>query len=486
MQRSLGFVLLGTFTLRFSTGLTGGLLSYYLARLPQHGGPEVHPVIYGLLSVAFYSTELILSTPFGLLSDRLGHHRIMQLGPLFGAVAVVLTWATTDLWLLGGTRLLEGASTAASVPSILGFIAAVTVGDELLRGRAAARFEGATLAGLGIGLVAAGPLFIGVGGWGGLGRNAFLLNALIYALSFCIYRFGVDPADEAGARRRQHGASSASRLDPQPEPPSSPHPGPGAPGRDPSAAGPDTSRAGPFASTGALAGPLPSRAVGWRAYPALLRESSVLVLAPTWIALNATLGLWTTQTIFNMVKRPTDPRFTDQILMGRFEPNEISVGLGIGLILFFVGLAYWGDRFRRYRRTTIIFYGLIGGAAIVAAALVLNHSDGWPDVLRVPPLLVVLGGLFVLAGATPAALGLLADTSETHPADRGAIMGLYSVFLAIGQILGSLLGGIAAEIRGIDGILVATLLLLAVALAPLSQLRAVEHRLEPFLEGADT
>ncbi|HEX7471446.1 MAG TPA: MFS transporter [Candidatus Limnocylindrales bacterium] len=436
MQRSLGLVLLGTFTLRFSTGLTGGLLSYYLARLPEHGGQEVHALTFSFLTVAFYGTELLLSTPFGLLSDRLGHHRIMQLGPLFGGVAVVLTWATTDLLLLGGTRILEGASTAASVPSILGFIAAVTAGDELLRGRAAARFEGATLAGLGVGLVAAAPLYKGIGDWGGLGRDAFLLNGLIYVLSFCIYRFGVDPANEVVARHA-----------------------------------PGSGRTAP-----------PTRVTGWRAYPALLRDSSVLVLAPTWIALNAAIGLWTTQSIFNMVKRPTDPRFVDQLLMGRFEPNQISVGLGIGLVLFFIGLAFWGDRFKRIRRTTIIFYGVCGGAAIVGAALLLNHSDGWPDLFRLPPLAVVLGGLFVLAGATPAALGLLADTSEAHPADRGAIMGLYSVFLALGQIVGSLLGGVAAEIRGIDGILVATLILLAIALAPLSRLRAVEHRLEPLLE----
>ncbi len=440
MQRSLGFVLLGTFTLRFSTGLTGGLLSYYLARLHEHGGPEVHAMVFSLLGVAFYGTELLLSTPFGLLSDRLGHHRVMQFGPLFGCVAVVLTWATTDLLLLGGTRLLEGASTAASVPSILGFIAAVTAGDELLRGRAAARFEGATLAGLGVGLVAAGPLYVGIGGWGGLGRDAFLLNALIYVLSFCIYRFGVDPADEVVAKRAGGGGRPA---------------------------------------------PAPARTTGWRAYPKLLRESSVLVLAPTWIALNAALGLWTTQSIFNLVRKP-DPRFADQLLMGRFGPLEISAGLAIGLVLFFIGLAFWGDRFKRIRRTTIIFYGILGGAAIVAAALLLNHSDGWPDLLRLPPVIVVLGGLFVLAGATPAALGLLADTSEAHPADRGAIMGLYSVFLALGQIVGSLLGGTAAEIQGIDGILVATLILLAIALAPLSQLRAVEHRLEPLLaQSAD-
>jgi predicted MFS family arabinose efflux permease len=84
-------------------------------------------------------------------------------------------------------------------------------------------------------------------------------------------------------------------------------------------------------------------------------------------------------------------------------------------------------------------------------------------------------GLFVLAGATPAALGLLADISERFPADRGAIMGLYSVFLAIGQILGAIVGGIAADWRGIDGLLIATMAMLLIALLPLAQLRRQEH-----------
>ena len=83
----------------------------------------------------------------------------------------------------------------------------------------------------------------------------------------------------------------------------------------------------------------------------------------------------------------------------------------------------------------------------------------------------------MLAGATPAALGLLADISERFPADRGAIMGLYSVFLGIGQITGSLIGGFAAAWHGIDGMLIATLGLLAVALLPLTRLRAQEHQI---------
>ena len=170
-------VLGGTFTLRFSTGLTGAMLGVYLAKLPEHGGPEVAATTLALLHATFYLTELVFSPLFGILSDRLGHHRVMLFGPVFGAVAVIMTGLTTNLFILGGTRLLEGASTAASVPSILGYIALATAGNELLRGKAAARFEGATLAGLGVGFAAAPLLF------DAFGPAAFFLNAVVYGIS---------------------------------------------------------------------------------------------------------------------------------------------------------------------------------------------------------------------------------------------------------------------------------------------------------------
>jgi predicted MFS family arabinose efflux permease len=137
---------------------------------------------------------------------------------------------------------------------------------------------------------------------------------------------------------------------------------------------------------------------------------------------------------------------------------------------------YWGNRFKTLRRTTIIRYGIFGGGALVAAGLVVNHFHDVP-LLALPAVIVAAFGLFVLAGATPAALGLLADMSERFPSDRGAIMGLYSVFLAIGQITGSLLGGIAADLRGIDGMLLGTALMLGVALIPLARLARDEHLL---------
>jgi MFS family permease len=422
MNRSLWSVLLGTFTLRFSTGVTGAMLQAYLAQMPQvhPGTAPVSAETVGLLGATFYVAELVLSPIFGILSDRLGHHRLMQWGPIFGGAAVALMVVSPNLLVIGGTRLLQGASTAASIPSILGFIAIATAGSEALRGRAASRFEGATLAGLGLGFIVALPLF----GW--LGTGAFVLNIGFYAIAFLIYRFGVDePPAERESITREH--------------------------------------------------------VTARRYLELIRHSNVLLLAPTWIAVNAAIGLWFSQSIFQLVKR--DPRFPDQWLLQGFSNGQIALGAIVIAVIFAAGILWWGNRFDRLRRTTIIGIGVIGGLALVGAAGIVNHvaydagtSLGLTALILVAAVIIV-AGLFALAGATPAAVGLLADVSEQFPGDRGAIMGLYSVFLGIGQIVGALLGGAAAEWRGMDGLIVATGALLLIALIPLSRLRRVEHYL---------
>lgn len=427
MQRSINAVLLGTFTLRFSTGLTGAMLLYYLAQLPDFGGPEVSGSVAGIMTASYFSAELVLSPAFGVLSDRVGAHRIMQVGPVLGAIAVIVTALTTDLWLLGGTRWLEGMAAAASIPSILGYIAIATSGNQSLRGQSVARFEAATIAGLGVGAVVAGPLF------DILGRGAFLANAIVYAASFAIYRYGVRPME-------------------------------------PDAAAQEAAEERPLSS-----GEVRPSGFDLRRYGRLLATSGVWLLAPTWIALNAIIGAWTTQSVFQLVRENPDPRFDDQLLMGGFEPSQVSIGLAVALVVFFAGIFVWGNLFRRYRRTTIIGVGIIGGLVMVGAVWGINHSAAWPLLVRVGLVLVAMGGLFVLAGATPAALGMLADISETHPLDRGAIMGLYSVFLGLGQIVGSLSTGTAADWLGIDGLLVASVILLIVALLPLRWLRGSEH-----------
>jgi MFS family permease len=423
MDRSLTSVLFGTFTLRFSTGLTGAMLATYLAHFsefhPETG--EVSAITVGLLAATFYVAELVLSPIFGVLSDRLGHHRVMLWGPIFGAVAVVLTAITGNLLIIAGTRWLEGGSTAASVPSILGYIAIATAGNEALRGRAASRFEAATLAGIGGGFIVAPKLFEL------LGPNAFLLNALFYGVSLAIYFFGVkDAAGEQEAVAKEH--------------------------------------------------------TTFRRYLDLIRHSNVWLLAPTWIAVNGAIGLWFSQSLFQFQK-PDSPFRGSQWLLQGFSANEVTLGAIAIALVFGVGIFWWGNRFDRYRRTTIILYGVYGGIALAAAGMVVNHaafgagSNVALTLLVIAAVVVFAAGLFVLAGATPAAVGLLADVSEQFPGDRGAIMGLYSVFLGIGQIGGALIGGILAEWQGMDGLLVGTGVILALALVPLAQLRKVEHYL---------
>jgi len=211
-------------------------------------------------------------------------------------------------------------------------------------------------------------------------------------------------------------------------------------------------------------------------YVELLRSSHVWLLAPTWIAVNASIGLWFSQALFQFSK--ANPRFPDQLLMRGYPAVAISLAAIVIGIVFGAGLLYWGNRFKRYRRTTIIGFGILGGAVLAGAGVVVNHAEGMVLILPIAAGVAAAAGLFVLAGATPAAVGLLADMSEAFPADRGAIMGLYSVFLALGQIGGSLIGGYAAEWHGIDGLLLGTAILLGIAVGPLFRLRDQEHRLE--------
>jgi hypothetical protein len=53
------------------------------------------------------------------------------------------------------------------------------------------------------------------------------------------------------------------------------------------------------------------------------------------------------------------------------------------------------------------------------------------------------------------------------------------VFLGLGQIVGAILGGAAAEAWGLDGIFAVALVLLGIALVPLAHLRRYEHFVAP-------
>jgi MFS family permease len=408
-------MLVATFVLRVSTAVTGVMLVFLIDDMTRYRGTG--PGQISLLTGGFYATELTGAVLFGVLADRYGRKAIMLLGPIFGGVAVFLTGLTTQLHLLFVTRLLEGGSTAASVPSTLGFIAAETEHNEELRGRVVSLFEFVSLGGM----LAVGPALGGLL-WDALGRTAFFLNCFFYLTALGLYAYGVSevPRSERAAISRP--AVAPRRL---------------------------------------------SVAHYWR----IASSRKVLLFAPTWLAINAILGLWALHAPLLLKGNLVDP---DQFLMSGVSATTIGIGEAVVAVIFGAGLLFWGTVYAKFRRTTMLLMG-VGSLVVLAVDVVAINHLGRTSV----PLLIGLGivaviGLFVMSGATPAALGLLADVSEGFEDDRSAIMGLYSVFLGLGQVIGAAVGAWAASWKGIDGLVVATAILLAIGMAALVNLRVHE------------
>lgn len=413
-------MLVATFVLRVSTAITGGMLVFLVDQLTrEHGGG---PRVLAFLTGGFYTTELAGAIVFGILADRYGRKVVMLLGPIFGSVAVFLTGLTTHFPTLVVTRLLEGGSTAASVPSTLGFIAAETAHDEKLRGRVVSLFEFVSLGGM----LAVGPALSGVL-WDLYGRPAFFLNCGFYLAALALYAYGVTEVP----RERQVDLAPA--------------PGHGSQG------GSEIAR-----------------------YLRMATNRKILLFAPTWLAINAILGLWALQAPLLLKGNVQD---SSQFLMQGVSATAIGFGEAVLAVVFGGGLLFWGLVYARFRRTTMLLMGVGAFVAMTVDVLAINHLGG----MSVALLAVLVGAgivvLFVMSGATPAALGLLADVSEGFEEDRSAIMGLYSVFLGIGQVVGAVVGGVAASWKGIDGLIVATVCLLAIGIGFLLNLRAQEGEL---------
>src|SRR5207249_655286 len=78
----------------------------------------------------------------------------------------------------------------------------------------------------------------------------------------------------------------------------------------------------------------------------------------------------------------------------------------------------------------------------------------------IPPVLgLVILGIFIESGFTPAALAYLAEIAEEQAEDRGSVMGVYSVLLSSGQLAGTAMAGPFAAHSGFNGLIILTGLL---------------------------
>jgi MFS family permease len=200
-----------------------------------------------------------------------------------------------------------------------------------------------------------------------------------------------------------------------------------------------------------------------------LRSPKALRLVPAWVAVNAVLGVWLTHVTYQL-KRADDPT---QLLVGGYSGAQISTYGAATLVLFVAGIAAWGWSMGRLGSLRVMTISLFGMFVFLPGVYYLNWSSP-EEHTRIAITLAISGAaLLVMSGFTPAALAYLSRIAEEHAGERGAIMGVYSVLLGVGQAIGAMTGGLVAHRWSISGMVGLSLLFtVASAIAVAALIRA--------------
>lgn len=141
---------------------------------------------------------------------------------------------------------------------------------------------------------------------------------------------------------------------------------------------------------------------------------------------------------------------------------QVGAGLFGGCIFIMLTQRFYGALSDRIGRTKVMAIGVTGliGALVLFSYLYLTTPDAedHPGKLITSlthniPLMAGIGVFGMMLGAfAPAALASLAD--EAHQKRRGVTMSLYSMVIALGQIIGPIIAGFAIDIYGGIGMVV--------------------------------
>jgi len=412
-------LLIGTFILRVNGAAASIILGRFLAQLASAHGHSISNIHVGLIAVAYYAIELSLAPFMGAISDRIGRRFFLTVGPIVGLIQVALIVFTPSeraFPYLLSLQVLAGISSAMQIPAVLGYLADYTVESQALRMRVMSFYELATSGGLAAGVV------VGGFAWDRFDRFAFGLLALGY-LVVAVCMFLVPKVKQV----IEHGELS-SIVDRY-----------------------------------------------WR----VVRTPRLFIFIPAWISISALIGIWLgPQLTFILSSNKRNPH---QLLMGSLSAHggggHLSLVLGAIVLFFGLCLLFWAFFLNRAPRLLLMLSSITGVYLACIALAGINHFGASSVPLLVIWVVLLLVGVFAESSFAPAALAYLADVSEDAARDRGLLMGLYSVFLGLGQLLGNGLGGVFAQFRGFDGLIYLTALLAFVALISLLMLFRQEKRI---------
>lgn len=215
--------------------------------------------------------------------------------------------------------------------------------------------------------------------------------------------------------------------------------------------------------------PLPVSPLG-RVFGAIIGPGPIRSFLPAWMAAFALLGAYAAH-LPALLRRTAVP---GQTLVHHFDERVVSAILVAWILLLLAGIALWTPLIPRIGAVRTMRRAAPGAWLIAGALLALNHSPFEWAPLYLPLLLV---GVLVLAGFGPAAVTYLAECSETFVADRSALMAFYTVALAGGGAIGSVLGGFAVRLDYADGLVLLGLLLSIIAFFGLNPVMRYERAL---------
>ena len=200
----------------------------------------------------------------------------------------------------------------------------------------------------------------------------------------------------------------------------------------------------------------------WGGLRRALSTSALRHLAPIWLCMNTIVGLWLGPTLYFLL---TAPSHGDQLLPGLLadDPTRLGPLMLVYASVFGVGLIGWSVALPHMSASRALRVALVAMLAVSGGLLALNHMRGTSLALRWALTALVALSIMVESGFTPAALSMLATAVGPGPG-RGAAMGIYSLLLGLGALVGSLLGGALGNRFAIDGLIYATLGLAAIAL----------------------
>lgn len=207
-----------------------------------------------------------------------------------------------------------------------------------------------------------------------------------------------------------------------------------------------------------------------RVLAAALGSGPIRSFLPAWIAAFALLGAYAA----NLPALLRRSAVASQTLVHHVDERLVSAILVSWIAMLLIGIALWTPLIPKIGAVRIMRRAAPGAWLISAALLAMNHTPLAWSPLFLP---VLIGGVLVLAGFGPAAVTYLAECSETFVADRAALMSFYTVALAGGGAIGSILGGLAVRLGYLDGLVLFGLALSMVAYFALTPVLRYERAL---------